>query len=240
MRKKLLLVAAFNFLASCGVITKEEFDKKSAMLESRIAQLEERQRLLEERNIKTEGRVDNLSETLAGIRLDIERLKLDRSQPQEISTKLPEPKKEVPIAQRDLQTTPSSAPGSTEDFQKEYEEALNLYDLKQLHQAKDKFIDFIKKHPKTPLTDNAYLWLGVIYRDLGELNKAEAVWLTLVERCQRKEMIDCNKAPSALLQLARLYEQRGDVQKAKEFYETILRAYPSSEEANTAKTKLGR
>ncbi|MEJ7553499.1 MAG: tetratricopeptide repeat protein, partial [Aquificaceae bacterium] len=78
------------------------------------------------------------------------------------------------------------------------------------------------------------------YRDLGEMNKAEAVWLTLVERCQRKEMVDCNKAPSALLQLARLYEQRGDNQKAREYYEAILRDYPLSEEAGTAKTKLGR
>ena len=66
--------------------------------------------------------------------------------------------------------------------------------------------------------------------DLLEVNKygvlvdvcpsCGGIWLTLVERCQKKEMVDCNKAPSALLQLARLYEQRGD---EKVGYEKAIR-----------------
>ncbi|HAV40749.1 MAG: tetratricopeptide repeat protein [Aquificaceae bacterium] len=232
--------------SSCGSITKEEFDKRMYNLESRISQLEERQRTLEERNLKTESRVDTLSENIANIRLELERLKIGRvSPPQATPTKLPEPKKEESLTQKEqpkAQIPQDVKPTvqAQEEYQKDYDEAFRLYNLKQLNQAKDKFIEFIKKYPKTPLTDNAYLWLGVIYRDLGETNKAEAVWLTLVERCQKKEMVDCNKAPSALLQLARLYEQRGDEKKAKEFYEAILKDYPLSEEASVAKTKLGR
>ncbi len=232
--------------SSCGSITKEEFDKRMYNLESRISQLEERQRTLEERNLKTESRVDTLSENIANIRLELERLKIGRvSPPQATPTKLPEPKKEESLTQKEqpkAQIPQDVKPTvqAQEEYQKDYDEAFRLYNLKQLNQAKDKFIEFIKKYPKTPLTDNAYLWLGVIYRDLGETNKAEAVWLTLVERCQKKEMVDCNKTPSALLQLARLYEQRGDEKKAKEFYEAILKDYPLSEEASIAKTKLGR
>ncbi|MCS7171663.1 MAG: tetratricopeptide repeat protein, partial [Aquificaceae bacterium] len=191
---------------------------------------------------KTEGRVDTLSESLTGIRLELERLKVKGANPQEAVAKPTEPKRETP-PQPKQQEAPKSEVATqnpTEDYQREYDEALKLYNLRQLHQARDRFIEFIKKNPRTPLTDNAYLWLGVVYRDLGETNKAEAVWLTLVERCQRKEMVDCNKAPSALLQLARLYEQRGDTQKAKEFYEAIIREYPLSEESGVAKTKLGK
>ncbi|MCY0866667.1 MAG: tetratricopeptide repeat protein [Aquificaceae bacterium] len=190
--------------------------------------------------------MDTLSENIANIRLELERLKIGRvSPPQATPTKLPEPKKEESLTQKEqpkAQIPQDVKPTvqAQEEYQKDYDEAFRLYNLKQLNQAKDKFIEFIKKYPKTPLTDNAYLWLGVIYRDLGETNKAEAVWLTLVERCQKKEMVDCNKAPSALLQLARLYEQRGDEKKAKEFYEAILKDYPLSEEASVAKTKLGR
>ncbi|MFN7065842.1 MAG: tetratricopeptide repeat protein [Aquificaceae bacterium] len=239
MRRLLFFVLILVSLFSCGGITKEELEKRTNMLENRIAQLEEKQRLFEERNIKTEGRVDTLSEAIAGIRLDIERLKLgETNRSQNVSTRLPELKREVSMDAQAVQQPPK--PQATEEFQKEYDEALNLYNLRQLHQARDRFIEFIKRYAKTPLTDNAYLWLGIIYRDLGELNKAEAVWLTLVERCQRKEMVDCNKAPSTLLQLARLYEQRGDAQKAKEFYEAILKDYPLSEEASIAKPKLGR
>ncbi|MCX8164106.1 MAG: tetratricopeptide repeat protein [Aquificaceae bacterium] len=229
-------------LISCGGITREEFEKRNAALESRIAKLEEGQRLLEDKNTKTEGRVDTLSESLTGIRLELERLKVKGANPQEVVAKPTEPKRETP-PQPKQQEAPKSEVATqnpTEDYQREYDEALKLYNLRQLHQARDRFIEFIKKNPRTPLTDNAYLWLGVVYRDLGETNKAEAVWLTLVERCQRKEMVDCNKAPSALLQLARLYEQRGDTQKAKEFYEAIIREYPLSEESGVAKTKLGK
>ncbi|MEJ5339542.1 MAG: tetratricopeptide repeat protein [Aquificaceae bacterium] len=234
------------FLASCGGITKEEFDRRLSGLEGRISQLEERQKTLEERNLRTEARVDTLSENLARTRLELERLRIERQSAGQ-ATRLPEPVKEAPPTQNPSERTPEVSRTSqnvpqqaSEEYQKDYEEAIRLYNLRQLNQARDRLIEFIKKYPGTPLTDNAYLWLGVVYRDLGELNKAEAVWLTLVERCQRKEMVDCNKAPSALLQLARLYEQRGEGQKAREYYEAIIRDYPLSEEAATAKTKLGR
>ncbi len=247
MRRSLGLLLLFSLLlTSCGSITREEFEKRLSSLESRIAQLEERQKTLEERNIRTEARVDNIAEGLARTRLEIEKLKLDRQAPTHAG-RLPEPTRETlqgpPTSERlqEVAKPPQESPQrAAEDYQREYDEAIRLYNLRQLNQAKDRLIEFIKKYPRTPLTDNAYLWLGVVYRDLGELNKAEAVWLTLVERCQKKEMVDCNKAPSALLQLARLYEQRGDNQKAKDYYESILRDYPLSEEASTARAKLGR
>ena len=243
----ILSLCSLVWLASCGGVTKEEFDKRIASLEGRILQLEERQIYLEERNLRTEARVDTLSESLAKTRLELERLRVERQSPAQ-AAKLPEPIREVPQPSQRIPERVQEAPQpqrdnpqqATEEYQREYDEALRLYNLRQLHQARDKFIDFIKKYPRTPLTDNAYLWLGVVYRDLGEMNKAEAVWLTLVERCQRKEMVDCNKAPSALIQLARLYEQRGDNQKAREYYEAILRDYPLSEEAEIARTRLGR
>ncbi|MFN3472253.1 MAG: tetratricopeptide repeat protein [Aquificaceae bacterium] len=239
MRKSVFFTAS-TFVAlifSCGGVTKEEFDKSMYNLESKIAQLEDRQRVLEERNLKTESRVDNLSENVASMRLDVEKLRTGRvSPPQAVPpTRLPEPRREESFTQEARLTIQSQ-----EEYQRDYDEAFKLYNLGQLSQSKSKFIEFIRKYPKTPLTDNAYFWLGVAYRDLGEMDKAEAVWLTLIERCQRREMVDCNKAPSALLQLARLYEQRGDEKKAKEYYEAILKDYPLSEEASIARTKLGR
>jgi len=146
----------------------------------------------------------------------------------------PEPLVQRPQeGQRDTETTSS-------DYEREYKSALDLYNLRQLNQAKEKFIESIRKYPKTPLTDNAYFWLGVVYRDLGDSVKAEAVWRTLEVRCKRGEMVDCNKLPSAYLQLARLYEAQGNSEKAKEYYEAILKEFPLSEEAEVAKKKLGR
>ncbi len=251
-------IIASVFVVSCGGITKEEFDKRFGELENRISQIEERQKNLEERNIRTEARVDTLSENLARTRLEVEKLKVQGQSPSQ-ATKIPEPVKEEPKpttnppvkeepkpttnpteSMQELPQAQDSPMQATEDYQKEYDEALRFYNLRQLNQARDKFIDFIKKYPKTPITDNAYFWLGVTYRDLGETNKAEAVWLTLVERCRRKEMVDCNKAPSAMLQLARFYEQKGESQKVKEYYEAILKEYPLSEEAGFARKRLGK
>lgn len=211
-------------VSSCGTVTQQELDARLAGISSRLTQLEERQKKLEEQQVRTEERIDLISQNITSLRLELERLRANR-------TVMETPKVDQP---------PPASQGQTQGYEKDYEEAMRLYHLRQLHQAKEKFIDFIKKNPKTPLTDNAYLWLGVVYRDLGDWQKAQAVWLTLVERCKRGEMVDCNKLPAVYLQLAKLYEQRNDQQKAKEYYEAILKEFPLSEEANIAKAKLGR
>lgn len=215
-------------IVACGPITKEELDQRFTRVDERLSKLEERQRRLEEQNIKTETRVDNLAESLTKLRFEVERLKTGKDST--VSVRLPEE------SRKNLQ--PQQKPA--ENYQAEYDEAMNLYNQKQLSLAKEKFIEFIRRNPKTPLTDNAYFWLGTTFRDLGEMNKAEAVWLTLVERCKKGGLPDCNKAPSAYLQLAKLYELKGDRQKADEFYENIIKDYPLSEEAEIAKRKLGK
>uniref|UniRef100_A0A7C5SZH7 Tetratricopeptide repeat protein n=1 Tax=Thermocrinis ruber TaxID=75906 RepID=A0A7C5SZH7_9AQUI len=255
MRKNILFLCLF--LSSCGAVTQEELNAKLAQINRRIEQLEEEQKTIRAQQIKTEERVDALSQNLANLRLEMERLRVERrtSLPQPIPSK-PEsapqsqpakvegqprtqPIQPEPFVQRPQEGQRGvEAPSS--DYEKEYKSALDLYNLRQLNQAKEKFIEFIRKYPKTPLTDNAYLWLGVIYRDLGDNARAEAVWRTLEERCKRGEMVDCNKLPSVYLQLARLYEAQGNNEKAKEYYEAILKEFPLSEEAEVAKKKLGR
>ncbi len=231
MRKISLL--ALIFLSSCASLSDEEINRRFSNIEARLNTIEERQKNLEMQNIKTETRLDSTVETLTKVRLELEKLKAPEKDRLTLST-LPEAS-QVSQAPQIKEEKPQQKP----DYQKEYEDILKLYDMRQLNQAKEGFINYIKKYPNTPLTDNAYLWLGVTYRDLGELNKAEAVWLTLWEKCKRKELTDCNKAPAALLQLARLYEQKGDQVKANEYYNAILKEYPLSEEADIAKKKLG-
>jgi TolA-binding protein len=255
MRKNIL--SLYFFLASCGVVTQEELNARLAQINRRIEKLEEEQKTIRAQQIGTEERVDALSQNLASLRLEIERLRVEgrtslpqpipskpesapQSQPTKVEGRLmtqpiqPEPFVQRPQeGQRGVEATPSN-------YEREYRSALDLYNLRQLNQAKGKFIEFIRKYPKTPLTDNAYFWLGVVYRDLGDSVRAEAVWRTLEEKCKRGEMVDCNKLPSAYLQLARLYEVRGNHEKAEEYYKTILKEFPLSEEAEVARRKLGR
>jgi len=230
-----IIPIVFLLVASCGSVTQEELNRRLSGIEDRISRLEERQKKLEEQSIRTDMRVDNLAGSLTKLRLDLERLRTGRE------TTIPQRQTEQPPPkEREQVKLPPLSQTVQEDYQKEYDEALNLYNQKNLQGAKTKFIEFIRKNPKTPLTDNAYFWLGITYRDLNELDKAEAVWLTLVERCNMGELPDCNKAPSAYIQLARLYESRGNVKKAREMYERIIKEYPLSEEAELAKKRLER
>ncbi|MDT7910752.1 MAG: tetratricopeptide repeat protein [Thermocrinis sp.] len=245
MRKNILFLCFL--LSSCGAVTQEELNAKLAQINRRIEKLEEEQKVIRAQQIKTEERVDALSRNLASLRLEMERLRVEgrTSSPQYTPSK-PEsaPKSQPAKVEGQPRTQPQEGQRGVEapssDYEREYKSALDLYNLRQLNQAKEKFIEFIRKNPKTPLTDNAYLWLGIIYRDLGDNARAEAVWRTLEERCKRGEMVDCNKLPSVYLQLARLYEAQGNNEKAKEYYEAILREFPLSEEAEIAKKKLGR
>jgi len=241
MRKDILFLCFL--LSSCGAVTQEELDARLAQINKRIEKLEEEQQTIKAQQIKTEERVDALSQNLASLKLEMEKLKVDETTKPE-SAKVEEqskgePSQPKPFAQKSQegQRCPRTI---CPDYEREYKSALDLYNLRQLNQAKEKFIEFIRKYPKTPLTDNAYFWLGVVYRDLGDSARAEAVWRTLEERCKRGEMVDCNKLPSAYLQLARLYEARGNSEKAKKYYEAILKEFPLSEEAEVAKKKLGR
>lgn len=255
MRKNILFLCFL--LSSCGGVTQEELNARLAQINRRIERLEEEQKTIRAQQIKTEERVDALSQNLASLRLEVERLRVEgrTSLPQPIPSK-PEsapqsqpakvegqprtqPIQPEPFVQRP-QEGQRGVEATSSDYEKEYKSALDLYNLRHLNQAKEKFIEFIKNHPKTPLTDNAYFWLGVVYRDLGDSARAEAVWRTLEVRCKRGEMVDCNKLPSAYLQLARLYEARGNHEKAREYYEAILKEFPLSEEAEAAKKKLGR
>lgn len=243
MKKNILFLCFFLF--SCGAVTQEELNARLAQINRRIEKLEEEQNAIKAQQIKTEERVDALSQNLASLRLEMERLRVGEraSLSQPIPSKSENATQSQPAKverQPKTQATQPEAEALSPDCEREYKAALELYNLRQLNQAKEKFIEFIKKYPKTPLTDNAYLWLGITYRDLGDNARAEAVWRTLEERCKRGEMVDCNKLPSAYLHLARLYEAQGNNEKAKRYYEAILKEFPLSEEAEVAKKKLGR
>ncbi|MFZ8787069.1 tetratricopeptide repeat protein [Thermocrinis sp.] len=240
MRKKVIFICFL--LSSCAGVTQEELNTRLAQMENRIEKLEEEQRAIRSQQVRTEGRVDALSQNLGSLRLEVERLRTEGR----TSTPQPTPSRPENIYQSRpirIEPQPIERLRDVETMSPEYREymyALDLYNLRQLNQAREKFIEFIRKYPKNSLTDNAYFWLGVVYRDLGDSARAEAVWRTLEERCKRGEMVDCNKLPSVYLQLARLYEARGNHERAEEYYEAILKEFPLSEEADVAKKKLSR
>jgi chromosome segregation ATPase len=75
MRKNILFLCFF--LSSCGAVTQEELNAKLAQINRRIEKLEEEQKTIRAQQIKTEERVDALSQNLASLRLEMERLRVE-------------------------------------------------------------------------------------------------------------------------------------------------------------------
>jgi TolA-binding protein len=142
-------------------VTQEELNARLAQINRRIEKLEEEQKTIKAQQIKTEERVDALSQNLASLRLEVERLKVEGrtslppptlSKPENISPPQPakveeqpkrEPPQPEPFAQKS-QEKQKDTEATSSDYEREYKSALDLYNLRQLNQAKEKFIEFIK------------------------------------------------------------------------------------------------
>jgi hypothetical protein len=163
MRKNILFLC-FS-LSSCGGVTQEELNAKLAQINRRIEKLEEEQKTIRAQQIRTEERVDALSQNLASLRLEVERLKVEgrtsssppapskpenapQSQPAKVEGQpRTQPIQPEPFVQRP-QEGQRGVEATSSDYEKEYKSALDLYNLRQLNQAKEKFIEFIRKYPK--------------------------------------------------------------------------------------------
>jgi TolA-binding protein len=75
MRKNILFLCFL--LSSCGAVNQEELNARLAQINRRIEKLEEEQKTIRAQQIKTEERVDALSQNLASLRLEIERLRVE-------------------------------------------------------------------------------------------------------------------------------------------------------------------
>jgi TolA-binding protein len=75
MRKDILFLCFL--LSSCGAVTQKELDARLAQINKRIEKLEEEQQTIKAQQIKTEERVDALSQNLASLRLEAEKLKVE-------------------------------------------------------------------------------------------------------------------------------------------------------------------
>jgi TolA-binding protein len=259
-----LIILSIAFITSCAIQQEEPKVNKLRELEMKLSRIEERQQTIEEQLIKTNERIDNLSKILSDVRVEQERIKVEQEKIKRANresiieiasgeTKKSEEKPAGPeTEEQTLQPSrnvdngekePPSGMESRVQFMGNYEEAYRkaheLYTLKRLYEARDRFLSFIKDYPPNKYTDNAYFWVGKIFHELGDIEKAEAVYKSLIKKCESKKLPDCNKAPGAYMMLARINEEKGNYQEAKRYYDLLVERYPMSEEAFKIKELRG-
>ncbi len=219
--KRIFLLVPFVFALSCAGLLTENKENKFKNIEDRMDSIEEKLALIEENMYKTNVRIDNLSENITDLRIEVEKLKMSYIREENLANASTGGGMEEEIVDEEV------------NYRDIYNKAFKLYTLKKLHQAIDAFNDFIDRFPDSDLTDNAYFWKGRSHFELGELEEAKDIFINLIEKCDRNMLPDCNKAPSAYLMLGRIYEMQGNYEEAESVYEDLKRKYPTSDEAKS-------
>jgi tol-pal system protein YbgF len=98
--------------------------------------------------------------------------------------------------------------------------------------ARAAFQRLLQDFPQHPRAADAQFFIGETFGP-EQPDSAEAAYESVLA-----DHPDSPRAPAALYRIARMYEQRGDIQAARLHYRRIVVGYPRSEEAELARTKL--
>jgi tol-pal system protein YbgF len=138
--------------------------------------------------------------------------------------------------------TPAAVPAeavkpapTAEDEKRAYFSAYEVFRSGGPNKAINPMREFIKTYPQSSYIPGAYYWLGEFYlaASPADVNNARKSFRILVE-----QFPDAPKVPSALLKLASLADVDGKTADATRFLGDILKRFPSSPEAASAKQWL--
>ncbi len=153
----------------------------------------------------------------------------------------PVPQQSIPMAQAQPPATgasrprpstaqPATRPGTT--LAADYSEGVTLFNRKRYDDAKTWFGRLLTMGIGEDLADNCEYWIG-------ECDFARGRWTTAVESFERVVALrSSNKRADALLMLGRSFEFLRQSARARSTFEQLVREYPSSTAAATAKWKL--
>jgi tol-pal system protein YbgF len=114
-----------------------------------------------------------------------------------------------------------------------YQAAMGAYQRGSMTTARGAFQEFLRIAPSDRRAGEAQFYIGETYT--RDPDAAIAAYQRVVDRYPTSA-----RAPAALLRIARLEIARGDRTQARSHLNQILRSYPRSDEAEEARTQLGR
>lgn len=133
-----------------------------------------------------------------------------------------------------ISSSETAAPLSGNE-QQAYDAAFALMKQGQYERAGASFREFIVRHPKSPLADNAQYWV------------AEAAYVTRNYKLARDEFEkvlarypNSPKAPDALLKIGFSYHELGVLDKARETLNQVISKYPNTPVAKSAEARLAK
>lgn len=116
---------------------------------------------------------------------------------------------------------------------RDYETALTLFKGKRYKEALAAFETFIRTYTTSELLPNAHYWAATTQVQLHQFAKAAEMYARLVSRWPQDA-----KAPDALLGQANSLRDAGDAKAARQTLEQLVKRYPGSNAAQTARARL--
>ena len=128
--------------------------------------------------------------------------------------------------------TESSA-AENEAVRSDYDVAWRALEKKDYRLAITRFKEFLQKHPKSKLANNAQYWIGESHYALREFDQAILEFDAVRSRYPQAE-----KVPAALLKQGFAFAELGEKVNARLILQEVVEKYAQSPEAAQAKQKL--
>jgi len=116
-----------------------------------------------------------------------------------------------------------------------YRNALMLFGRGKMDDARKTFQQVFDQDPSGDLADNALFWIGETYYTANNYSEAMKYYKRVTV-----EFSESNKAPDALFKIALSFEKTSDLGMAKQTLDEVIRRYPYSSAAASAKQELKR
>ena len=126
-----------------------------------------------------------------------------------------------------------SATGESALVKKDYELGWQAMEKRDYRVAISRFKEFLKKHPKSNLADNAQYWIGESHYGLREFDQA------IVEfDAVRRRYPQGDKVSAALLKQGYAFAELGEKVNARLLLQEVVEKFPETPEAAKAKMRL--
>ena len=122
----------------------------------------------------------------------------------------------------------------TQTEQKQFDEAAALLKKKDFARAAQAFMTFLQRFPGSGYAAQAYYLLGSSYFAESDCKNAIPALQTVINRYAMTQ-----RAPDAMLNIAICQDDLNDKSAARDTMEALIKKYPESSAAKTARSKLG-
>jgi tol-pal system protein YbgF len=129
--------------------------------------------------------------------------------------------------------TPEISAAENDTVKRDYETAWRALEKKDFRVAVTRFKEFLQKHPKSRLANNAQYWIGESHYALREFDQA-----ILEFDAVRSRYPQGDKVPAALLKQGFAFAELGEKVNARLILQEVVEKYAQSPEAVQAKQRL--